>query len=365
MESGRPEEVPVIRTLDRMVAATFVRLFAIFVLSVPVMFILSDLSAKRGVYIDRELTNLEIGLGYLFQYPMFVLWSFPVAALVATVFTIHSMTVHREIQAAKAGGISFHRLFVPLWPIGAVLTVAAFMLGTIVPTTNRRSAEVFKEREVRRDWRNNFVFQTETGETLGIQQLTVSNSRVDWILLENEDEDGSRMHVWARQAEYSEEGGWTLENGYMRVVRPDGGEYSFRFERYRRPELAPTPAELLQDPREEEEMGYEELGRQAAAVYRSGGDPNELLVAREQKLAIPAATLVIMLFGAPLATTAKKGGAAFGVGVALGSTLIYILLLRLFGAIGIAGGLPPVWAAWTPNILFFVAGAVLLMRART
>ena len=112
-------------------------------------------------------------------------------------------------------------------------------------------------------------------------------------------------------------------------------------------------------------MGYEELGRQAAAVYRSGGDPNELLVAREQKLAIPAATLVIMLFGAPLATTAKKGGAAFGVGVALGSTLIYILLLRLFGAIGIAGGLPPVWAAWTPNILFFVAGAVLLIRART
>ncbi len=354
-----------IRTLDRMVAATFVRLFAIFVLSVPVMFILSDLSARRGVYIDRELTNLEIGLGYLFQYPMFVLWSFPVAALVATVFTIHSMTVHREIQAAKAGGISFHRLFVGLWPIGAVLTVAAFMLGTIVPTTNRKSAEVFKEREVRRDWRNNFVFQTESGETLSIQQLTVSNNRVDWVLLESEAEDGSRVHVWARHAEHSEEHGWTLENGYMRVVRPDSGEFSFRFESYRRPDLAPTPADLLQDPRDEEEMGYEELGRQAEAVYRSGGDPNELLVAREQKLAIPAATLVIMLFGAPLATTAKKGGAAFGVGVALGSTLIYILLLRLFGAIGIAGGLPPVWAAWTPNLLFFVVGAVLLVRART
>ncbi|MDE2794058.1 MAG: LptF/LptG family permease [Gemmatimonadota bacterium] len=354
-----------IRTLDRMVAAIFIRLFVIFVLSVPIMFILSDLSARRGVYIDRELTNLDIGLGYLFQYPMFILWSFPVAALVGTVFTIHSMTVHREIQAAKAGGISFHRLFVPLWPIGAVLTVAAFMLGTIVPTTNRKSAEIFKEREVRRDWRNNFVFQTEAGETLSIQQLFVSNSRADWLLLESEDEDGTRRHVWARQAVYSEEDGWMLDNGYLRVVRPDGSEYSFRFERYRLTGLAPTPAELLQDPRNEEEMSYRELGRQAAAVYRSGGDPNELLVAREQKLAIPAATLVIMLFGAPLATTAKKGGAAFGVGVALGSTLIYILLLRLFGAIGIAGGLPPVWAAWTPNILFFVAGAVLLIRART
>ena len=354
-----------IRTLDRMVAATHVRLFAIFVFSVPVMFILSDLSDRRGTYIDRELTNLEIGLGYLFMYPNFILWSFPVAALVATVFTIHSMTVHREIQAAKAGGISFHRLFVPLWPIGVVLTAAAFMLGTIVPTTNRRAAEVFKEREVRRDWRNNFVFQTEAGETIGIQQLFVSNGRAERITLETENEDGSRLHVWARRAEYTEEAGWTMEDGYLRFVRPDGRHNSFRFDRYRRPDLAPTPAQLLQDPREEEEMGYEELGRQAQAVYRSGGDPNELLVAREQKLAIPAATLVIMLFGAPLATTSKKGGAAFGVGVALGSTLIYILLLRLFGAIGIAGGLPPVWAAWTPNILFFVVGAVLLVRART
>ncbi len=354
-----------IRTLDRMVAANFVRLFTLFVLSVPVMFILSDLSAKRGVYIDRELTNLDIGLGYLFMYPMFVLWSFPIAALVGTVFTIHSMTVHREIQAAKAGGISFHRLIVPLWPIGVGLTVAAFMLGTLVTVTNRRSAEVFGEREVRRDWRNNFVFQTEDGETLSIQQLTVSNSRVDRLLLESEDEDGARRHVWARTATWTEEDGWTLDDGYLRLVSPDGEEYTFKFERYRRPGLAPTPAHLLQDPRDDEEMSYEELGRQAAAVYRSGGDPNELLVAREQKLAIPAATLVIMLFGAPLATTAKKGGAAFGVGVALGSTLIYILLLRLFGAIGIAGGLPPLWAAWTPNVMFLLVGAVLLMRVRT
>lgn len=348
-----------------MVAANFVRLFTLFVLSVPVMFILSDLSAKRGVYIDRELTNLDIGLGYLFMYPMFVLWSFPIAALVGTVFTIHSMTVHREIQAAKAGGISFHRLIVPLWPIGVGLTVAAFMLGTLVTVTNRRSAEVFGEREVRRDWRNNFVFQTEDGETLSIQQLTVSNSRVDRLLLESEDEDGARRHVWARTATWTEEDGWTLDDGYLRLVSPDGEEYTFKFERYRRPGLAPTPAHLLQDPRDDEEMSYEELGRQAAAVYRSGGDPNELLVAREQKLAIPAATLVIMLFGAPLATTAKKGGAAFGVGVALGSTLIYILLLRLFGAIGIAGGLPPLWAAWTPNVMFLLVGAVLLMRVRT
>ena len=88
-----------IRTLDRMVAMTFVRIFSLFVLSVPVMFILGDQSAKQGRYIDRGLTMADIVLGYIFAYPKFVLISFPVAALEGTVFTIHSMTVNREIQA--------------------------------------------------------------------------------------------------------------------------------------------------------------------------------------------------------------------------------------------------------------------------
>jgi len=355
----------VIRTLDRMVATTFVRIFSFFVLSVPIMFILADQSGKQGRYLDRNLTMPDIVLGYFFEYPKFVLFSFPVAALVGTVFTIHSMTVNREIQAAKAGGMSFHRLVVPLWPLGAVLTVAAFLLGMVVTVTNRKAAEVFKEVDIRRDWRNEFVYQTDNDETLGVQQLSVANARMDGVLLQSVDENGALRHVWADDGVYTEEEGWTLRQGHLRVVQPDGRETSFSFDRHRRPGLTPTPADLLQNPPDEEEMTYEELGRQAAAVYRSGGDPKKLLVEREQKLAIPAATLVIMLFGAPLATTVKKGGAAFGVGVSLGSTLVYILLLRLFGAIGIAGGLPPVWAAWTPNLIFLTVGVVLLARVRT
>ncbi|MCY3944541.1 MAG: LptF/LptG family permease [Gemmatimonadetes bacterium] len=354
------------RKLDRLVVGTFVRIFTFFVLSVPVMFILGDQSAKQGRYIDRGLSMQEILWGYVFEYPKFVLWSFPVAALVGTVFTIHSMTVHREIQAAKAGGISFHRLVAPLWPVGAVLTVAAFFLGTLVTTTNRIAAEIFREVEMRRDWRNNFVFQTDDGEVLNVQELRVSSGSMRGVILQSTDADGVLTHMWARTATYEDEEGWTFREGHLRRVYPeDERERTFAFLNYRRTGFDETPQDLLQDPPDEEKMTYEELGRQAASVYRSGGDPNKLLVGREQKLAIPAATLVIMLFGAPLATTVKKGGAAFGVGVSLGSTLVYILLLRLCGAIGIAGGLPPLWAAWAPNMIFLLVGLVLLARVRT
>ena len=123
------------------------------------------------------------------------------------------MTVNREIQAAKAGGISFHRIIAPLWPIGAVLTVAAFLLGMVVTVTNRKAAEVFQEVIYRKDWRNEFVFQTENDETLGAQQLSVTNASMDGVLLQSVDPDGSLRHVWAEGAEYTEQRAGSFSRG--------------------------------------------------------------------------------------------------------------------------------------------------------
>jgi lipopolysaccharide export system permease protein len=89
------------------------------------------------------------------------------------------------------------------------------------------------------------------------------------------------------------------------------------------------------------------------------------LVKREQRLAIPVATLVIILFGAPLATSSKRGGAAYGIGISLATTILYLILFRVAGALGYAGTLDPLLAAWLPNALFFVAGLILMAKVRT
>ena len=354
-----------IRTLDRMVARTFATLFLVFVVCVPLIFVLSDLAERQELYMDRGLSIGEIATGYLFQYPHFIVWSSPIAALIATVFTVHSMTIHREIQAAKAGGISFHRLIFSVLPVGVLLTAGAFLLGSIVPATNRKAAEILGDREVRGDWRSEFVHQMESGRTLSIRQLFVVNGSVEGIAVEDEDEDGTLHHVWARRGEYSNAHGWGLQDGRLRIVSPGGLEVAYAFQRYRDTGLDIPPEEMLDDPPDDQELGYRELGKRADALLRSGGNPDKLLVKRAQKLSIPAATLVIILFGAPLATTVKKGGPSVGVGLSLSSTILYLMLLRLFQAIGASGGMPHFWAAWTPNFFFLAVGIVLMWRVRT
>ena len=112
-------------------------------------------------------------------------------------------------------------------------------------------------------------------------------------------------------------------------------------------------------------MTYAEIDRLARIIQRSGGDANELLVKKEQKIAIPVMTLVIVLFGAPLATSSRRGGAAFGIGLSLATVLVFMMLLRVSAALGEAGALAPLTAAWLPNAVFAVAGIVFTVRVRT
>lgn len=355
-----------ITILDKLVAWTFLRFFVVFLLATPPLFIVGDITDNLPDYLDRGLTGMELARAYLFQLPLFILWSFPIAALIAAVFTIHGMTTHREVVAAKAGGVSFHRLVVPLFMVGVLLTGVGLGLTEVVPRGNRISAQILRDEDPRRNWRAEFVYRSEGGLTWQVDRLTASDGRMTGVVIERPPRNGSTgIHVTAGSATYESETGWILQRGLLRRLRPDSTERAFEFERMKMAGLTEKPDELLEAPREPEEMTYQEIDRLARIIQRTGGNANELLVKREQKLSIPVAVLVVILLGAPLATSNRRGGTAYGVGVSLGATILYLLLFKISGALGEAGTFAPLTAAWLPNGVFFVGGIVLLVRVRT
>ena len=153
--------------------------------------------------------------------------------------------------------------------------------------------------------------------------------------------------------------------GFMRSLGADSTELAIGFNRLIMPELTERPRDLLEVPTAPEEMTLAEIERITSILERSGSDPTEWQVRRGQMLAFPVATLIIMLFGAPLATSYKRGGAAFGVGMSLVTVIAFLGMLKLTQALGEAGALTPWMAAWTPNIVFGAAALALLARVRT
>jgi len=356
-----------LRILDRLVSWTFIRLFTLFVLGAPVLFTIGDLSERIGTYMQREIPGVDLALGYVFLIPKFFLWSFPIAALIAAVFTVNSMTVHREVVAAKAGGISFRRLYAPLLFIGVLLTGVGLALTEIVPRTNRQAATLLGEHDARLGWRNRFVYQNEEGVSVSVQRLNVSDASMTNVSLQRERSDGEGLavHMIASSAKFDDGEGWVFHDGFLRHFPAEGPDRAYAFESYRTQWFSERPEELLEDPPDDDEMTYRQIARMAQIVERSGGDPRELLTKKEEKMAIPVATLVVILFGIPLATTAGRGGASVGIGISLASTILYMVMFRVSTGFGDSGTLSPFIAAWLPNALFFLAGIVLMARVRT
>src|SRR5690606_42141669 len=83
---------------------------------------------------------------------------------------------------------------------------------------------------------------------------------------------GEAVHVLAESAYWRDDVGWTLQQGYLRSLRADSSEQTLEFDRLVMADLTERPEELLEAPREAEEMTYEEIERQAQIILRSGGD---------------------------------------------------------------------------------------------
>jgi lipopolysaccharide export system permease protein len=126
-----------------------------------------------------------------------------------------------------------------------------------------------------------------------------------------------------------------------------------------------SPAELLIEPKAPDEMRYAELGRYIESLRRSGNEVDKIVVEQALKLALPATCLVIALFGAPLAVTSPRAGTAVGIAVALGTTVVFLMMAQIAKAVGAGGVVNPHVAAWFPNALFLVAGLILLKRVQT
>jgi lipopolysaccharide export system permease protein len=149
------------------------------------------------------------------------------------------------------------------------------------------------------------------------------------------------------------------------VLKDSLNNITYAFDSARDNRFREQPQDLMVTPKAPQDMNFKELGRFIRAMERSGADVNVLKVERMLKIVIPITSVIILLFAASLATSTQRGGAAYGVGLALGTTVIFIFLVQLTKGLGGNGLIPPEIAAWTPSIVFGVLGAILFARVRT
>ncbi len=359
------------RILDRYIIRTWIKIFLLTAVGFPLVDVMLKATERVGRLLERNITAGTITLSYLYVIPESMSLMLPAAVLFATVFTFGPLSRNSELTAAKAGGISFHRLMLPLVFLGVLASGLSYALGEISVRASARSLELQKERRASSiTVRYNFVYRADRGWVYAVRLLDTQQQRMENVVFERQGTGDTypTISVMADSVVYNDTvpDRWRFRSGSTHYLGDSSRVLAtFSFEQARIRALSRRPRELLVEPKDPSEMTYSELGEYIETLRRSGNDVRKLRVEQAIKLAVPVACFIIVLFGGPLAITAPRAGAAMGVAISLATTISYLLLINLTKAVGASGLMDPVLAAWSPNVLFFGVARVLVARART
>jgi lipopolysaccharide export system permease protein len=358
-----------VRRLDRYVFGEFSRLFLVTALGFPILVFVSDLASRIEEYMNRGISTRDLAMSYVYWIPDTLFMVLPAAVLMATVFTIANLTKHAELIAAKASGVSFLRMIMPVLLGAALASGLDLGLGALAPAATSERSRLLKEAAALEGTaRYNFAFAGEYGRVYKAAQLLTDSGVVRDLQIERKgrDADYPTYVLASSKATYEPRRNvWSLAGGEMDIITDSVKTVTVSFAAARDRHFIERPSELMMRERQPHDLTYGELTRVIRSTERSGGASNLLRVERGLKLAVPVTCIVIALFGAPLATSTERGGSAYGVAVSLATTMIFLVMIQLTRAIGGSGMVPADFAAWIPNLAFGAAGIVLLARVRT
>jgi lipopolysaccharide export system permease protein len=354
--------------LDWYVFFEWIKIFVTTALGFPVLVIVIDLTDHLQTYLQRNIPAPQIALGYMYWIPGSMFLVLPAAVLFATVFSIGALTRYSEITAAKASGISFYRLTAPIFFAACLAALLGLGIGELAPVTNAKHDAILEEQQFRGgNDRFNFAYAAEEGRVYKVGSLDAIRGVMNSIEIERHGLglDYPTYILTTQSASWKTGRGWSLGPGALHVMPDSIQDFVVTFDSARDNHLHEQPAELMATPKNPEDMRFAELRRFVAALQRSGGNADELKVELAQKIAVPVTCIIIALFGAPLATSTQRGGAAYGIAISLATTVLFLMMIQLTKAVGAKGLIPPYLAAWIPNAMFTIAGVYLLARVRT
>lgn len=333
------------------------------------IFTVVDLIGQLVKFLDRDVSAYHIALYYLYSLPYIVVLTIPVSMLLASLFTFGQLAKYGELTAMKASGLSLYRLQYPMLLASMLVSAAVFTAGQwIVPEANMKRDDIKSdhvERLSRESYsiRNNIFFRGENGRQYFFRVYNGHRREATGVLVSEFREGAIVKTIIAEKLAWSDVG-WILRSGTQRVFYPRGAlRSSTLFDSLEVSSWAERPEDFEKAQKRPESMNYNELNQYIYNVQRGGGDVQGYLVDLYLKIAFPCANIIIVLFGGALASHVRRSGAALGFAMSIGICFLYWGLLRIAQALGHAGTLTPLVAAWGPNLIFGLIGLLLLLRA--
>lgn len=356
-------------------AANFATILAGF-LALSIIFTFFEL---LGDIFRNHISFLTIG-DYLLNLIPFMLYNVtPLCALVAVLVTFGALSRSSEITAMKATGVSLYRIITPVLVVTLIISAGLFSFDELyLPAANRRQeallstiknkpAQTFLRPD--RKWISGQTSAAGEPSRIFYYQFFDADKNVFANLSVFEFDPNTfalQRRIFAASARWdSRVNRWVFDDGWQRAFSDETVSSYEPFTVATFPEIREQPSYFKKENIPSQEMSYGELSRYIADLKQSGFDTKRLSVQLNRKVAYPLITLVMAILAIPFSLSMGKRGSLAGIATAIGLAIAYWVIAGLFEAMGNVNTLPPLLAAWSPDLLFGISGAYLLLRTPT
>jgi lipopolysaccharide export system permease protein len=356
------------RLLDRYIARECLKVLLLCLIVFVGIYLVVDLFEKFSRFLEARVPPGIIFRYYLFSLPTITIQVLPVAVLLATLISLGTLARTNELLAMKMGQISTLRIALPAILLGAAASLVAW--GTaeyVAPAASELALNIWRTQvrrlpahQITRDsdiWYraqgDRFVHIALMDPRSGvIRGMSIFELSPTFDLLQRLDAQGA---TWGPD-------GWTLWNGYQLDLTKTPPQVRPFIKM--RAALSERPEEFARVARSPEEMSYGQLRRYVQRLASSGVNVSRYRVDLQAKIATALISFIMGVIGVSFGLRTGKAGVMLWVGACIPMGFAYWMLLSLGFALGRGGALPPLVAAWLPNIVFGAGGLASLWRLR-
>ena len=359
-----------LRLLDKYVLKELLYPFIFGVASFSTIFIASSLLFKIVQYITTYGAPIPtVGRLFLYSLPEIVNYTFPMAVLLAALMAFGKLSGNSEIVAMKSGGISYYRIVAPVIVVGFVVSIFSVIWAEKVVPPSKHEAKRILAVEIKGDSKpktqEHIVIKTLTGGTQRITYARSFNEKTQIMSNVTIEEFANSKLSRVQTAQYAkwENNKWVLVNGNVFTMDDKEGIVNKATFNKQVIPLNITPKEINWEQKSIHEMTLGELRGYVKVLERQKLPSSDLWTEIYMRFAIPLASFVFALLGAPLGTQRQRSGSSIGMGISVIVIFMYYGIMAFTTGLGKGGVIPPLLAAMLPNIVCFIAGIFMLRRA--
>lgn len=357
--------------IDTYLLGTFFFYFAVSLVSFVLLTQVFTFFELLSDILRNNIPMPRVATYHLFLTPKLLFDFAPIAVMVAVLITFAVLSKQNEVTAFKACGVSLYRLSFPVLLASLGLSGALFAFDYyVVPDANLIQDGIrneIKGKAVRtflrpdRQWiygKGTRIYHYKYFDPAARIMAGVHVYDLDAKSFE------LRRHIHAERAQWEPSlSTWVFQNGWSRNA--DNVHDFARWQATAFPELTETPEHFSPEEKQYKQLNFHQLDDYIADLGQSGFDTVRLRVQYQRKFSVPLFPFILAILAVPFSFWVGNRGAMAAVGASFAIAIAYLAVNQLFEAVGNLNQLPPEIAAWSPNVLFTLAGLYAMTRMRS